>query len=146
MRLASTCTRVPAVVTVPLILLAIPSALIGWFTVKPLLFGNYFDGSIRCCPRTRCWSTSARSFTRPVRSSGRRSRASPLWLALAGVFTAWLFFYKKPALADSAERSFKWLHTILDQQVRLRLVQRARDRAGRAGRWGAACGEAAMRP
>src|ERR1700738_668722 len=37
----------PWVVTVPLILLAIPSALIGWFTVQPMLFGGYFDGAIQ---------------------------------------------------------------------------------------------------
>ncbi len=36
----------PAVVTVPLILLAIPSAVIGWFTAGPVLFGNYFGDSI----------------------------------------------------------------------------------------------------
>src|ERR1700684_3014497 len=36
----------PWVVTVPLILLAIPSALIGWFTVAPMLFGKFFEGSI----------------------------------------------------------------------------------------------------
>jgi NADH-quinone oxidoreductase subunit L len=40
-------------------------------------------------------------------------KALPVWFAALGVFTAWLFFLKKPALADSAERSFKWLHTIL---------------------------------
>jgi NADH-quinone oxidoreductase subunit L len=39
--------------------------------------------------------------------------ALPVWFAALGVFTAWLFFLKKPALADSAERSFKWLYTIL---------------------------------
>ena len=36
----------PAVVWVPLILLAIPSAAIGWFTVGPVLFGNYFGDAI----------------------------------------------------------------------------------------------------
>jgi len=36
----------PWVVTGPLILLAIPSAIIGWFTVQPVLFGNFFDGAI----------------------------------------------------------------------------------------------------
>src|SRR3984957_9086773 len=40
----------PWVVTVPLILLAIPSALIGWFTVEPMLFGGYFDGAIHVLP------------------------------------------------------------------------------------------------
>ncbi len=45
----------PWVVTVPLILLAIPSALIGWFTVKPLLFGDYLRRVHSCaCLRTRC--------------------------------------------------------------------------------------------
>jgi NADH-quinone oxidoreductase subunit L len=37
----------------------------------------------------------------------------PLLLAALGVLTAYVFFLWKPALADSAERSFKWLHTIL---------------------------------
>jgi NADH-quinone oxidoreductase subunit L len=37
----------------------------------------------------------------------------PLYLAGLGVLTAWLFFLKKPALADAAERSFKWLYAIL---------------------------------
>src|SRR5260370_27708692 len=40
----------PWVVTVPLIMLAIPSALIGWLTVKPMLFGGYFDGAIHVLP------------------------------------------------------------------------------------------------
>src|ERR1700728_1527505 len=40
----------PAVVTVPLILLAIPSAIIGWFTVEPMLFGGYFGSAIRVLP------------------------------------------------------------------------------------------------
>ena len=40
----------PWVVTVPLILLAIPSAAIGWFTVKPLLFGDFFQGVIHVLP------------------------------------------------------------------------------------------------
>ncbi|MEY2920157.1 MAG: hypothetical protein RL261_1462, partial [Pseudomonadota bacterium] len=37
----------PWVVTLPLVLLAIPSVLIGWFTIEPLLFGGYFESSIR---------------------------------------------------------------------------------------------------
>src|ERR1700689_3826828 len=40
----------PWVVTVPLILLAIPSALIGWFTVEPMLFGGYFGSAIHVLP------------------------------------------------------------------------------------------------
>ena len=37
----------PWVVTLPLVLLAIPSVVIGWFTIEPLLFGGYFEDAIR---------------------------------------------------------------------------------------------------
>ena len=41
----------PWVVTVPLILLAIPSAMIGWYTVEPVLFGGYFGDAIEVTQR-----------------------------------------------------------------------------------------------
>jgi NADH-quinone oxidoreductase subunit L len=103
----------PWVVTVPLILLAIPSALIGWFTVKPMLFGGYFDGAIHVLPANDVLGRLGEEFHGSGEFVWSAFTAPPIWLAAAGVFTAWLFFLKKPALADSAERSFKWLYTIL---------------------------------
>jgi NADH-quinone oxidoreductase subunit L len=103
----------PWVVTVPLVLLAIPSALIGWFTVEPVLFGHYFRGAIHVLPAHDVLAGIGEEFHGSASFVASAITSVPLWLALAGVFTAWLFFYKKPALADSAERSFKWLHTIL---------------------------------
>jgi NADH:ubiquinone oxidoreductase subunit 5 (subunit L)/multisubunit Na+/H+ antiporter MnhA subunit len=50
---------------VPLVLLAIPSALIGWFTVKPMLFGDYFGGSIQVLPAHDVLGRSARNSWRP---------------------------------------------------------------------------------
>jgi NADH-quinone oxidoreductase subunit L len=102
----------PWVVTVPLIMLAIPSALIGWFTVKPLLFGNFFDGSIFVLPAHEVLKKLGEEY----RGSGAFLESAfttwPLYIAGAGVLTAYAM-YKKPALADAAERRFKWLHTIL---------------------------------
>jgi NADH-quinone oxidoreductase subunit L len=103
----------PAVVTVPLILLAIPSALIGWFTVEPMLFGGYFGSAIHVLPAHDVLARLGEEFHGSGAFVVSALTSSPLWLALSGVFFAWLFFLKKPALADSAERSFKWLHTIL---------------------------------
>jgi len=103
----------PWVVTVPLILLAIPSALMGWFTVKPLLFGNFFDGSIVVLPAHEVLKHIGEEFHDPGAFVWAATSTLPLWLALAGVAAAWLFFYKKPVLADAAERKFKWLHGIL---------------------------------
>jgi NADH-quinone oxidoreductase subunit L len=103
----------PAVVTVPLILLAIPSALIGWFTVEPMLFGGYFGGAIRVLPAHDVLARVGGEFHGSGMFVLSALTSVPLYLALSGVFFAWLFFLKKPSLADSAERSFKWLHTIL---------------------------------
>jgi NADH-quinone oxidoreductase subunit L len=103
----------PWVVTVPLILLAIPSALIGWFTVEPMLFGGYFDGAIHVLPSNDVLARVGEEFHGSGAFVLSAFGALPVWFAALGVFTAWLFFLKKPALADSAERSFKWLHTIL---------------------------------
>jgi NADH-quinone oxidoreductase subunit L len=104
----------PWVVTVPLVLLAIPSAVIGWLTVKPMLFGDFFEGSIHV--------TAANNILEHVGEEFHGSGAFvltalytslPLALAALGVLTAWLFFLKYPAWADRAERSCKWLYTIL---------------------------------
>jgi NADH-quinone oxidoreductase subunit L len=104
----------PKVVTVPLILLAIPSALIGWFTVEPMLFGGYFGGAIHVLPPNDVLTRVGEEFHgSPVEFMWAAFDALPVWFAALGVFTAWLFFLKRPALAESAERSFKWLHWVL---------------------------------
>jgi NADH-quinone oxidoreductase subunit L len=103
----------PWVVTVPLILLAIPSALIGWFTVTPILFGGYFDGSIQVLPADDVLKIVGEEFHGSGAFFGSALISPPFWLAMSGIFVAWLFCYKKPELADAAVRRFKWLYTIL---------------------------------
>jgi NADH-quinone oxidoreductase subunit L len=106
----------PWVVTVPLVLLAIPSALIGWFTVGPVLFGGFFEGSIHVLPANNVLEHLAEEFHGPGEFIVSALAAPPVWLAAAGVLTAYIFFKWKPAWADSAERAFKWLHTILTEK------------------------------
>ena len=104
----------PWVVTLPLILLAIPSALIGWFTVEPVLFGGYFQGSIHVLAANDVLVHLGEEFHgSPLEFMWAAFSAPPVWLAALGAFTAWWFFLKKPALADAAQRRFKWLYTIL---------------------------------
>ncbi len=104
----------PWVVTVPLILLAIPSAVIGWLTVKAMLFGDYFNGAIHVLPANDVLGEVAEEFHgSALEFIEAGCLALPVWLAVLGVFAAWIFFLKKPELADAAERRFKWLHTLL---------------------------------
>jgi len=107
----------PWVVTVPLILLAIPSAVIGWFTVEPVLFGGYFSGAIHVLPVNDVVAQVGEEYHGSAMAFMESAFAAlPFWFAMLGVFTAWVFFLKNPALADAAERRFKWLHSILENK------------------------------
>src|ERR1022692_3740837 len=103
----------PWVITLPLVVLAIPSALIGWFTVKQMLFGDYFAGAIRVLPAHDVLHAVGEEFGSSGAFLVHAFAAPPIWLAAAGVATAYVFFLRKPELADAAERSFGWLHRIL---------------------------------
>ena len=104
----------PWVVTVPLVLLAIPSALIGWFTVEPMLFGGYFKGAIHVLPANDVLAQVGEEFHGSATEFMEAAFSAPaIWLAALGVLTAWWFFLKRPDLADAAERRLKWLHTVL---------------------------------
>jgi NADH-quinone oxidoreductase subunit L len=103
----------PWVVTVPLILLAIPSALIGWFTVGPMLFGKFFEGSIFVAPVNNVLEHVGEEFHGSASFVLSAFLAPPVWLAGLGVLTAYIFFLWRPALADAAEAKFRWLYSIL---------------------------------
>ena len=78
----------PAVVTIPLVLLAIPSIFSGWI-VGEVVFGNYFGESLP--PPEPNYFGLAQFIEHGLVSA-------PFWLALAGILTAYLLYLKKPAL------------------------------------------------
>jgi NADH-quinone oxidoreductase subunit L len=103
----------PWVVTVPLVLLAIPSAVIGWLTVKPMLFGGFLADAVHVLPANDVLANVGEEFHGPAAFLWGSLISLPFILAMLGVLVAWIFFLKQPSLADSVERSLKWLHTIL---------------------------------
>jgi NADH-quinone oxidoreductase subunit L len=103
----------PWVVTVPLILLAIPSAIIGWFTVGPMLFGKFFEGSIFVSPANNVLEHVGEEFHGSASFVLSAFLAPPVWLAGLGVLTAYVFFLWRPEWADAAQARFKWLYSIL---------------------------------
>jgi NADH-quinone oxidoreductase subunit L len=108
----------PAVVTVPLIALAVPSVLIGALTVVPVLFGEYYGGSIFVVPANNVIARLGEEFAHPVWVSFALHGlfAPPFWLAVLGAVTAWLFFLRNPAWADRAQQRFSWLYRLLTQK------------------------------
>ena len=103
----------PAVVTLPLIALAIPSVVIGFMTISTVLYGDYFGDSIRVLEKNAVMSELAREFHGPVAFALHGFVTPTFMLAAAGVFTAWLFFLRRPELAAAAARRWKSVRTLL---------------------------------
>ena len=91
----------PWVVTVPLILLAIPSVYAGWAYIEPMLFGDYFGDSIVVRPTHAAMAELARGMARRRRRScSTASLSLPFWLAVAGIVAAWYCYLVNPALPE----------------------------------------------
>jgi len=103
----------PPVVTVPLIALAIPSVVIGGMTVGSILFGSYFGSSILVLDANNVLAKVGEDYTGPIRMALEGLIQPPFLFAAAGVAAAWLFFLRRPALADEAARRFHVLYKIL---------------------------------
>jgi len=97
----------------PLVALAIPSALIGYFTISPMLFGGFFDGAIRVLEHNDVIGELGEHFHGPLDFALHAPFGPPLWLAAAGVLSAWFFVLKRPQAADALQSMLQPLHTLL---------------------------------
>ncbi len=91
----------PLVVTIPLILLAIPSVLIGWFTVGPFLFEGFLGSAIQVFPGHDVLAEIGEHFHGPASFVQHGVMGPAFWLALAGVITAWFLYLKSPETAEA---------------------------------------------
>jgi NADH-quinone oxidoreductase subunit L len=106
----------PKVVTIPLILLAIPSVLIGYFTVGPMLFGDFFGSSLYVKPENDVLANVGEGFHGALGFVLHGIAGPAFWLALAGFLTAWYIYMKKPSIAFEIKTRFDWLHALLDRK------------------------------
>ena len=105
-----------SVVTVPLILLAIPSAIIGWLTIDAVLFSGFFDNAIVILKEHGAMAAVGEQFHGAAKFVVHGFFGMPLYLAAAGVFSAWFIYMKKPSIADECQRRFNFLYNLLDQK------------------------------
>jgi NADH-quinone oxidoreductase subunit L len=90
----------PWVVTGPLIALAIPAAIIGWFTIGPILFGDFFGGSIVVAGNHDVLAHLGESFHGSANFLMHALQGPAVYLAAAGAGTAWYLFLKRPELPE----------------------------------------------
>jgi NADH-quinone oxidoreductase subunit L len=110
----------PWVVTLPLVLLAIPSVLIGYLTIQPLLHGEFFKDAIFVnAERHPVMEELAREFHGAGAMALHALSTAPFWLALAGVVTAWVFYLKAPSIPAAFDRALKPVRTVLENKYYL---------------------------
>ena len=110
----------PWVVTVPLVLLAIPSVVIGFMTIQPMLFGDFFKSVITVnLEKHPAMEELAKLFHGPVQMALHGLTAAPFWLALGGVVLAWYMYMRNPELPASIKRTFQPVYTVLENKYYL---------------------------
>ena len=106
----------PPVVTVPLILLAIPSVLAGFFAIGPMLFGDFFAEAITVLPAHDVLAEIGKGFHGAGSFMLHGMLAPPFWLAMAGLVSAWFFTLKRPDLADMIRTRLSVIVKILEDK------------------------------
>ncbi|MFT7400627.1 MAG: NADH-quinone oxidoreductase subunit L [Hydrogenophaga sp.] len=110
----------PWVVTVPLVLLAIPSVAIGFFTIGPMLFGDFFQDAIYTNAALHpAFSMFAETFHGPIAMALHAFSTAPFWLALGGAVSAWYMYLINPALPAAIGRALKPVVTLLENKYYL---------------------------
>jgi NADH-quinone oxidoreductase subunit L len=105
----------PAVVTVPLILLAIPSVCAGW-VIGPVLFGGYFGEAIVVAPEHDVLAQMGKDFHGVLGMMAHAFGTLPLWFAIAGIVTAWYLYSRRPDLPGVLAKRFSLVYTVLDRK------------------------------
>ena len=107
----------PWVVTVPLLLLAIPSVVIGYMTIEPMLYGEFFkDAIVVNADKHGAMAELAKAFHGPVAMAQHALSTAPFWLALAGVVVAWYMYLINPSVPAFFARALRPLVVILENK------------------------------
>ena len=110
----------PWVVTVPLVLLAIPSVIIGYITVMPMLFGNFLGDAIHVNATLHPSMAELKNFIHGPLELALHALVTPaFWLAVSGVVVSWYMYLINPAVPAAFKRALQPLYTILENKYYL---------------------------
>ena len=110
----------PWVITLPLILLAIPSVLIGYWTIGPMLFGEFFKDAIYVNENIhKAMEVLREEFHGPAQLALHGLTAAPFWLALSGVALSYYLYMVNPALPTAIKARIQPIYTLLENKYYL---------------------------
>ena len=105
----------PWVVTLPLMVLAIPTIGAGWF-IEPIVFGDYFNNVIHVLPQHDAIAKLGAGFTGIEGMMLHALSTIPFWLSVAGIFTAWFFYSVRTDFPARIKARCVILYNILDRK------------------------------
>ncbi|ODU31721.1 MAG: NADH-quinone oxidoreductase subunit L [Thiobacillus sp. SCN 62-729] len=103
----------PWVVTGPLLALALPSLAIGYMTIEPMLFGDFFGRAIYVADRHPVMHELNQEFHGAMEMGLHALATLPFWLAVAGVGLSAFFYLKRPDIPAAIAQRFSFLHRML---------------------------------
>ncbi len=107
----------PWVVTLPLVMLAIPSVIIGYLAIEPMVFGNYFKDAIFVNADAHpMMQELTHHFHGAFAMATHAVSTAVFWLAFAGVALSWFFYMKRPDIPEAIKNNFGWLYKLLDNK------------------------------
>ncbi len=106
----------PWVVTLPLILLAIPSVLIGFLTVDAMLFSDFFKDVIFVADKHEAMAELTHEFHGATAMAIHALTSVPFALALGGVVAAWYCYMVNPKVPAWFYQKFSAVFTLLDNK------------------------------
>ncbi len=106
----------PWVVTLPLVLLAIPSVIIGALVVDPLLFGGYFKGAITVLPQHPAMAELAEEWHGVVSYAVHALTSVAFWLMIAGAVVAWYCYLINPKVPAAIKHNLSFINRVLENK------------------------------
>jgi NADH-quinone oxidoreductase subunit L len=106
----------PWVVTIPLILLAIPSIVIGWMTIQPVLFGGWLDDSIFVLDKNNVMAELGEHFHGATAMATHALSTLPFWLMIAGLVISTVIYLFRPTIAETVRKRVPFLYRLLDNK------------------------------
>ena len=103
----------PWVVTGPLLALALPSLAIGYMTIEPMLYGDFFGSAIYVADRHPVMHELNQHFHGALAMGLHAVVTLPFWLAAAGVGLSAFFYLKRPDIPAAIAQRFKFLYRML---------------------------------
>ncbi|MBL8481754.1 MAG: NADH-quinone oxidoreductase subunit L, partial [Rhodocyclaceae bacterium] len=106
----------PWVVWLPLVALAIPSMVIGYYTIEPMLFGGWFGNAIYVSEAHNVVAELGHEFHGAAAMAKHGFGTLPFFLAMGGVLTAYLLYMVWPSVPVALKAAFMPIYKLLDNK------------------------------